>query len=260
VKHGCWITPLASLALLALFTSGAIAATVADGCERLDASLALRDVEKVNGSGILLITVVAKCNLRRVVVTAYGDGGRRGLPHVAVLERGESESWRLAIPEGHGDMSIVASASEQLGRRHTLQVAVLRARVAGGDANGTLIVAVLGLLSTLVAIALGERFSRKRETRGQSVAWQTGLFDRYEAAYRRFLSTWGGVANADMLRATFAQLQSDALVPRDLVAMYKETLVLLANTDDPAERGRIAGELFDTAAAALGMPGEFGSS
>jgi hypothetical protein len=216
-------------------------------------------VEQVHGSGILLITVVAKCKLSGLSVTAYGDGGSRSVPEVPVLAQGESRSWRLAMPKGNGDVSVVAAATDALGRRHALQTAVLRSRASGGDANGTLIVAGLGLLSTLAAIGIGERFSRMRERRGQSLAWQTGLFERYEAAYRRFLSTWGGVANADMLRTTFAQLQSEALVPRDLVAKYRDTLVRLANTDDPAERGRIAGELFDTAATALGMPGEFGS-
>jgi hypothetical protein len=124
-------------------------------------------------------------------------------------------------------------------------------------ATATVVVAGLGLLSTLGAAFMVERFSRSRERRSQLVAWNAALFERYEAPYRHFLFSWGGSTDADILTKTFEQLQGEAIVPPRLVAKYRETLAALAQTNDPQKRRELAAAFYEAMATVPTRPTGF---
>lgn len=219
-----------------------------DRCMRLRA-----DIARADGSNVVAVAVYARCNVTSLDVNVYVGGGHSARRRVTRMRAGESRAWRIATSETTEDV-IVSTAALSPRRQHTLQVVASRAAVPRRFVSDSVILAFLGFVSTLGVAFIVERFARKREHAAQAIAWNATLFDRYEGAYRRFLATWGGAPNVDLLKTTFEQLQADAIVPPAVIRKYKQVLVQLEQNQDARERERVASELLNAASSALMGP------
>ena len=106
----------------------------------------------------------------------------------------------------------------------------------GGFFAPAVIGAVIALVATLAGAILVERFASARERRTQEREWGRRLFDKYADAYRDFLASWGGSANAEILERTFGELRSKALVPGSILRQYQQSLAGLRGSSDAGER------------------------
>ena len=121
----------------------------------------------------------------------------------------------------------------------------------------TVVVAGLGLVATLLAGVISERFARRREATAQSGAWNALLFQRYEEPYRQFLATWAGVADAEILREAYRRLCRDAFVPPALTEAFERTVAILSESGNADEVSHATKSLQTAFARTIGDPTGF---
>ncbi len=101
-----------------------------------------------------------------------------------------------------------------------------------GANYATLIPALISFAGVIIGAWLLHRFTRRRDRDREKSEWRRYIFDKYEEAYREFLSGWGGTPSAVVLSATFSELRRKAIVPQELVAQVNTCKTILENSDD----------------------------
>jgi hypothetical protein len=159
------------------------------------------------------------CNIRRGWLVAYlPDDQRHSMP-LGTLRPATGRSWKLGFAGEVRDAGVQLRAETGRGPDAVAGAVPLPAP-ARKAAPGltTAAVAALGLIGTLAGVWLTAGFASRRERRGQAFTWNEQVFEKYEPAYRSFLSTWAGSSNPAMLKQAFDRLSREAIVPVSLVA------------------------------------------
>lgn len=133
------------------------------------------------------------------------------------------------------------------GQEHSLATAM-----ALPPAASTLWPLLLPVLNTLLSTFLGgvfgawliNHFTQKRERARADFEWSKMVFDKYEAAYRGFLTGWQNLSSPQSLSTEFNTLSGAAYVPPRIRASYVKTLAILTDTGRPPDQKRQAGEKF----------------
>ncbi|HYW73352.1 MAG TPA: hypothetical protein VE961_20185 [Pyrinomonadaceae bacterium] len=89
--------------------------------------------------------------------------------------------------------------------------------------------ALIALVGTLVSAWLVHSYTTQREKTQKHYEWQVMSFEKYEDAYRTFLTRWAGSPLPMVLKAEYEALQSKVVVPASLHHTYIQTAKMFSD-------------------------------
>jgi hypothetical protein len=91
---------------------------------------------------------------------------------------------------------------------------------------------LLSIFGIITGAWLVHLFTKWRDRQRALFDWSKMLFERYEKAYRDFLTGWGGIPSATVLETQFKILQHDSLVPSRIINEYNKTFSVLSHSQN----------------------------
>ncbi len=229
------------------------------GCATIEALRAEEGGDLRDSPNRVLIAVSAtNCSVDAARLSIRLSDGASETIKVISLPKGTGRIWRFHSNGGSYD-TLIQGTVHSANRGSVAQLVLPAPRPThSSEWTSTVIVAALGLLGTLGATWAVERSTHRRERRSQALAWNAVLFDRYEPSYRTFLSTWSGSSDARLLRAAFADLRRQVVVPPSVEKAVRETVTVLEGQTSPTSKEHAAKSLYRRMAEALRDPAGLG--
>lgn len=211
------------IVLSGCFAGNAAGATQSDLCLAVNAFVVSASDESQDVA-MVAVRPSRSCRVSRVWIELVGGETARPIEERASSGRA-TLTFRSSAGSRRDDLAVRV---RYVGRDYAGSVAFLvRAKSKGSKLPNTALGFMLGFLGTAGGVVIAELFARRRERVTREANWNLALFDRYEAGYRTFLSTWNGASSAPILMAAFAQLRKDVVVPEAIVAKYEATLAVV---------------------------------
>jgi hypothetical protein len=181
------------------------------------------------------------------VVVKAGSQDTAEVAHDAFdLQPGQTRVERFDLRATEANPYVLASFKWN-GQEHSLATTMVLP-----PAASTLWPLLLPILNTLLSTLLGgvfgawlvNYFTQKRERARADFEWSKMVFDKYEAAYRGFLTGWQNLSSAQSLTTDFNALSNTAYVPPRIRDSYAKTLDILSDAGRTLDQKRQAGEKF----------------
>jgi hypothetical protein len=107
---------------------------------------------------------------------------------------------------------------------------------------------VLPVVSALGGVALGawlnHRWSRQRDRERRESEWSQMVFEKYEGAFREFLSKWIGSTDGAALKNHFTRLRREMLMPAHLEEEFRATLEILESLVSDEKKSNAAAKFW----------------
>jgi hypothetical protein len=96
--------------------------------------------------------------------------------------------------------------------------------------------AVVSIISVIIGAYLVHCLTLRQERIKHRLEWRKAIFEKYEQAYRDFISGWGGESSVEVFTKQFEKLQSRALVPLGVVQEFRKACQVLESSGSTDEQ------------------------